>query len=118
MVIGIGMGSGLYEAAFSALVALYGNRSRGAITGITLFAGFASTVGWPLSTFLEAHIGWRGACFTWAALHLTLGLALNLNLPRLQSSADIEATTHAADDNAFSSDVRRVGKESVRRCRS
>src|SRR5690606_25645509 len=83
MIIGIGMGSGLYEAAFSALVVLYGNRSRGAITGITLFAGFASTVGWPLSTFLEAHIGWRGACFTWAALHLTLGLALNLSLPRL-----------------------------------
>ncbi|AEC21847.1 putative transporter, Major facilitator [Pusillimonas sp. T7-7] len=105
MVIGIGMGSGLYEAAFSALVALYGNRSRGAITGITLFAGFASTVGWPLSTFLEAHIGWRGACFTWAALHLTLGLPLNLSLPRLQSSADIEATTHAADDDAFSADT-------------
>src|SRR5690606_7995934 len=31
LVIGIGMGSGLYEAAFSALVALYGHRSRGAI---------------------------------------------------------------------------------------
>src|SRR5690606_450506 len=60
---------------------LYGSRSRSAITGITLVAGFASTVGWPLSTFLDAHIGWRGACLTWAALHLTLGLALNLSLP-------------------------------------
>ncbi|SPC07657.1 hypothetical protein CO2235_U770099 [Cupriavidus oxalaticus] len=41
------MGAGLYEAAFATLVALYGNRSRGAVTGITLIAGFASTVGWP-----------------------------------------------------------------------
>lgn len=82
LVLGIGMGAGLYEAAFATLVAVYGNRSRNAITGVTLIAGFASTVGWPLSTFMESHIGWRGACFAWAALHLTLGLALNLSLPR------------------------------------
>lgn len=59
LVLGIGMGSGLYEAPFAALVRLYGKDSRGAITGITLFAGFASTVGWPLSTLLEAELGWR-----------------------------------------------------------
>jgi len=82
VVLGIGMGSGLYEAAFAALVRLYGTGSRNAITGITLIAGFASTVSWPLSTFLEAHIGWRGTCFTWAALHLVLGLPLNALLPR------------------------------------
>lgn len=86
VVLGVGMGAGLYEAAFATLVALYGNRSRGAITGITLIAGFASTVGWPLSTFMEAHIGWRGACLSWAALHLTLGLALNLSLPRVAAT--------------------------------
>jgi len=80
-ILGVGMGAGLYEAAFATLVALYGNRSRGAITGITLIAGFASTVGWPLSTYMESHIGWRGACLAWAALHLTLGLALNLSMP-------------------------------------
>ncbi len=80
--IGLAMGSGLYEAAFAALVRLYGQDSRGAITGITLFAGFASTVGWPLSTLLELQLGWRGACFGWAALHLLLGLPLNALLPR------------------------------------
>jgi len=64
------MGGGLYEAAFAAVVRLYGTVSRGAITGITLFAGFASTVGWPLSSFMEAHYGWRSACLTWAVLHL------------------------------------------------
>ena len=81
-VLGIGMGSGLYEAAFAALVRLYGTGSRGAITGITLIAGFASTVGWPLSALLESHFGWRGACLAWAALHIVLGLPLNLSLPR------------------------------------
>lgn len=80
--IGLGMGCGLYEAAFSALVRLYGHRSRNAITGITLIAGFASTVGWPLSTLLEAQLGWRGTCFAWAGLHLVLGLPLNAALPR------------------------------------
>jgi predicted MFS family arabinose efflux permease len=82
LVLGIGMGSGLYEAAFAALVRLYGKDSRNTITGITLVAGFASTVGWPLSSFLEAQVGWRAACFTWAALHLLLGLPLNALLPR------------------------------------
>ena len=96
LVLGIGMGAGLYEAAFATLVALYGHRSRGAITGITLIAGFASTVGWPLSTYMEAHVGWRGACFAWAALHLTLGLALNLSLPRRSATHTADAATAVA----------------------
>lgn len=81
LLIGIAMGSGLYEAAFSTLVRLYGSESRGAITGITLIAGLASTVGWPLSALMEAHFGWRGTCLGWAALHLVIGLPLNAMLP-------------------------------------
>jgi len=84
---GIAMGSGLYEAAFAALVRLYGRESRNAITGITLIAGFASTVGWPLTTVLEAQFGWRGACFVWAALHLLVGLPPNWRLPRATALA-------------------------------
>lgn len=42
-VIGIGMGAGLYDAAFSALGRLYGLGARKAITTLTLFGGFAST---------------------------------------------------------------------------
>ena len=81
-ILGVGMASGLYEAAFAALVRLYGTGSRNAITGITLIAGFASTVGWPLSALLESHVGWRGACWTWAALHLVVGIPLNALVPR------------------------------------
>jgi predicted MFS family arabinose efflux permease len=75
-VLGAGMALGLYDAAFAALVRIYGTEARKPITGITLIAGFASTVGWPLSAFMDAQIGWRGACFAWAALHLVLGLPL------------------------------------------
>ncbi|RZL32939.1 MAG: MFS transporter [Rubrivivax sp.] len=82
MVMGLAMGSGLYEAAFASLVRLYGHEARGAITGITLVAGFASTVGWPLTAALEHAVGWRGACWTWAALHLWVGLPLNAWLPK------------------------------------
>ncbi len=45
LVLGIGMGFGLYDAAFAVLGRIYGTSARGAITGITLLAGFASTVG-------------------------------------------------------------------------
>ncbi|MCA3071031.1 MAG: MFS transporter [Rhodocyclaceae bacterium] len=87
-VIGLAMGSGLYEAAFSTLVRLRGSDARATITGITLIAGFASTVGWPLSAVMETHLGWRGACVGWALLHLVVGLPLNLSLPRATRATD------------------------------
>ncbi|MDL0440408.1 MFS transporter [Stutzerimonas frequens] len=77
LVIGIGMALGLYESAFSTLAGIYGRDARGAITGITLLAGFASTVCWPISGWLNAEFGWRATCLTWAAAHLLLGLPLN-----------------------------------------
>lgn len=80
--LGVAMGAGLYEAAFATLVRLYGSAARNPITGITLIAGFASTVGWPLSAWMLDHHGWRGACLGWAGLHLLVGLPLNALLPR------------------------------------
>jgi MFS family permease len=77
LVLGVGITAGLYDAAFAALAALYGREARGPITGITLIAGFASTVGWPLTAALDAELGWRGACLVWAAAHLLLGLPVN-----------------------------------------
>ncbi|MBT9465402.1 MFS transporter [Hydrogenophaga sp.] len=82
LLIGVAMGSGLYEAAFAALVRLQGTQARASITGITLIAGFASTVGWPLTGLLETEFGWRGACLAWAGLHLLVGLPLNASIPR------------------------------------
>lgn len=83
-VVGVAMAMGLYDAAFATLAGLYGKDARSSITGITLIAGFASTVGWPATALMEAEWGWRGACFAWAALHLLVGLPLNrLLLPRV-----------------------------------
>src|SRR5207248_3539420 len=68
---------GLYDAAFATLTALYDREARGPITGITLIAGFASTVGWPLSSVLNDIFGWRETCVAWATLNLIVGIPLN-----------------------------------------
>ncbi|OWJ86298.1 MULTISPECIES: MFS transporter [Paracoccaceae] len=81
-VIGLGMGIGLYEAGFATLAGIYGKEARGPITGITLIAGFASTVGWPLSGLMLATWGWREACIGWALIHLAVALPLNAWLPK------------------------------------
>jgi MFS family permease len=82
LILGVGMSCGLYEAAFAALARFYGAEARRPITGVTLIAGFASTVCWPISAYIEAEAGWRAACFFWAGAHLLVGLPLNLSLPR------------------------------------
>jgi MFS family permease len=81
-VLGLGMAMGLYDAAFATLAGLYGGAARNPITGITLIAGFASTLGWPLSALMLAEWGWRGACWGWAAVLLGIALPLVLSLPK------------------------------------
>jgi MFS family permease len=96
-VIGLGMAGGLYESAFSTLVRIYGQDARSAITGITLIAGFASTVGWPLSGWILSYWGWREACWTWAFIHLLLALPLNLAIDWL-SAVKPSAMSYSNDD--------------------
>jgi MFS family permease len=91
LVLGLGMGLGLYDAAFATLGRIYGLGARPSITGITLIAGFASTIGWPLSSWCLAYYGWRETCFAWAVAHLVVGLPLNLFL---LPKAKAEAETH------------------------
>ncbi len=74
LVIGLGMGAGLYDATFSTLGRLYGLEARRAITLLTLFGGFASTICWPLTAFLSAEFGWRGACLIYAAIQIAVAL--------------------------------------------
>ena len=101
LIMGVAMGAGLYEAAFAALVRLRGSHARDSITGITLLAGFASTVGWPLSGWWEAEWGWRAACLTWAGLHLLVGLPLNASIPRASGLPARPAEQRTPDDAAF-----------------
>lgn len=91
---GAGMGLGLYDAAFAALTRIYGVTARVPITGITLMAGFASTVGWPLTAWGIEAIGWRETCLCWAGAHLALGLPVNfLMLPRPKTALVADAGT-------------------------
>jgi hypothetical protein len=94
--IGAGITMGLYDPAFATLTRLYGHDARNPITGITLIAGFASTIGWPVSAFMLHHYGWREACLVWAALNLFVCLPVNYffipkpppHLPARRDAAD------------------------------
>src|SRR3981081_1314084 len=87
LLLGVGMGFGLYDAAFGALGRIYGEAARRSITGITLIAGFASTVGWPVPAWGLETIGWRNTCFAWALAHILIGLPINFfMLPAVQGA--------------------------------
>lgn len=98
LVIGLGIGAGLYDASFATLTRLYGETARGAITALTLWGGLASTFCWPLSAWLLAEFGWRGACLVYAAIHLVLMLPLILVVvpPAAPVAAEAGGTTGRA----------------------
>ena len=100
LIMGLGMGLGYYETAFAALTRLYGTSARNSISGVTLIAGFTSTVSWPLMAWLEAHFGWRGVCFFWVAANLLVALPLNLTLPAPGPLPERSATPHGAEERA------------------
>jgi MFS family permease len=75
----------LYSTAFVAIVQLGGAR-RG-ITHLTLIAGFASTLFWPLTTLLHQHLGWREVLVLFAALNAFVCLPIHWWLARLSGGA-------------------------------
>ena len=76
VVIGLGMALGLSPTPFAILVSLYAEDARRPITGVALLGGLGSTIGWPLTAWFAEHLGWRGACFAWAAVHVCICLPL------------------------------------------
>ncbi|WP_246728077.1 MFS transporter [Rhizobium leguminosarum] len=95
-VLGLGMGAGLYDAAFAALGRIYGQDARSAITTVTLFGGFASTVCWPLTAFGTEHIGWRATCLVYAAAHLLLSLPASIFILPIIAAPAVAAQETAA----------------------
>ena len=75
---GLAMAGCLYDPAFATLHAISGSAYRKAVTALTLFGGFASTVFWPLSQFLLDTHGWRTAFAVYAALNFFVCLPLHL----------------------------------------
>lgn len=102
LLMGVGMGTGLYDAAFATLGPLYGKQARSAITSLTLWGGFASTVCWPSSAYLVEHLGWRGACAVYAAIQVFASLPLHVFvLPGLHASTpEANSPKQTATDTA------------------
>ena len=67
----------LYDAAFATLGQKRPGDTRRAITRLTLIAGFASTIFWPLTGWLVQELGWRGVQGVFAALNLFIAFPLH-----------------------------------------
>lgn len=96
LVLGAGMALALYDIAFAGLVGWFGQDARRSITGVTLIAGFASTIAWPLSAWMEGAYGWRATALFWAATNLLIALPLHWTLPRPTQPA---SAAHAAPED-------------------
>ncbi len=68
ILLGICMAASLYEPCFAILIRHLGTGARPTITRITLIAGFAGTVSFPIANLIANSLGWRGAvvCFALA----------------------------------------------------
>jgi MFS family permease len=111
VLIGIGMGTGLYDAVFAALGRLYSSEARGPITNLTLFGGFSSTICWPLSALMIDHVGWRSACLIYAGLHVFVSLPLQMVVVRPATAR--AAVAPMCDDEAQRAAWPRLPNESV-----
>jgi len=98
--LGFGMRLCLYDAAFVALVQVVPSRGRRAISYLTLFGAFASSVFWVLGHFFNEAVGWRQTLVLFAAINLAICLPLNwFGLARREAAAEgggAAATSQAA----------------------
>jgi MFS family permease len=86
----------LYATAFAAIVQSGGQDAQKRITHLTLIAGFASTLFWPMTGFLLTLMDWRGAYLVFAGLNLVVCAPLHYWLSRLPRP-DV---THAPQESA------------------
>lgn len=72
----------LYSTAFAFLAQTTGSRAQRSITYLTLIAGFASTIFWPLTTWMLQALDWHQVYFVFAGMHVLACLPLHLWLTR------------------------------------
>ncbi|TPP09519.1 MFS transporter [Rhizobium glycinendophyticum] len=89
-----------YDAGFAALAQNHGREARAHITLVTLIAGFASTIYWPLLQWLLTVMTWRDIYFVLAAMNLLIALPIHLALPmtRIDAAGIVKPVTDAAVD--------------------
>jgi len=106
--IGVAMSATLYQPAFAVLTQIFEGGFRRAITMLTLFGGFASTVSWPLTQWLLDRYGWRDTWMIYAVVNLMVCLPIHTLLPR---SASIKEKAKSRDRVAESTSLEVVLRE-------
>ncbi|MCM2476585.1 arsenite efflux MFS transporter ArsK [Rhizobium sp. CG5] len=86
----------LYGTAFAAIVQAGGRSAQRSITHLTLIAGFASTLFWPLTASLHEHLSWRMVYMLFAALNILVCLPIHVWAGRLPRVADLEPVAKLA----------------------
>jgi hypothetical protein len=95
--LGLGMRLCLYDAAFVALVQVAPSRGRKAISYLTLFGAFASSVFWVIGHALEEQVGWRQTLVLFALINLVVCLPLHWwGLARRETDAHAVTSAGAA----------------------
>jgi MFS family permease len=79
-VLGVAAAMLLYEPAFAVIYASFETNARKAITALTLVAGFASTVFWPVTQALVSGLGWRHTLLALGIMNLAICLPLHTTL--------------------------------------
>ena len=88
----------LYDAAFAALVQVVPSRGRAAISYLTLYGAYASTVFWVIGHYLNEAYGWRGTLMLFAAINLVICLPLNwFGLSWRETGTTVAAAAKPAD---------------------
>src|SRR5258708_32757546 len=95
--LGLGMRLCLYDAAFAALVQVAPSRGRTAISYLTLFGAFASSVFWVVGHALNEQVGWRQTLVLFALINLAVCLPLHwLGLARREAGGLLAAPAGGA----------------------
>ena len=111
-VLGVGMRCALYDAAFAALVQVVPTRGRKAISYLTLYGAYASTIFWVIGHYLNEAYGWRGTLVIFAAINLAICLPLNwigLSRREPETATETAAAATSPDGPVLEGRLRTVG---------
>ena len=116
-IMGLGMSACLYDSSFASLTHIAGPSTRRAISGLTLVAGFSSTVTWPLTSALFSYTDWRGTCLIDALVMIfisgpLIGFALHKPYPHLTPLTDSELSEGANVSRPLN-DTAQVSRENL-----
>lgn len=99
----------LYSTAFAAIVQVGGARAQKSITHLTLIAGFASTLFWPLTATLHEHLSWRSIYLGFALLNVLVCLPVHYWVWKLSRKRMAEPPTTPSIEVVSGIAARRAG---------